>query len=70
MANERYNAAVEIVKMLPTEERRQLINLLHDMSCAQCQNYTGSGCVLAGGKNPPAEIMAHGCKNFNYAIPF
>lgn len=68
--NDRYYAVLDLVKALPAEERRQIINVLHDMSCVQCQHYTGSGCALAGGKNPPANVQASGCKNFTYNVPF
>ncbi|XAG95392.1 hypothetical protein SOI901_7 [Erwinia phage SOI901] len=71
MANrEVYEAVVERVKMLTSEERRQILNLLHDMSCAQCMHFSGTGCVLASGKTPPANVIASGCKNFDYKVPF
>lgn len=68
--NKRYHAVADQVKALPAEERRQLINLLHDMSCCQCQHYTGKGCALADGKNPPIVVQTYGCKNFMYMVPF
>ena len=67
---EQFEAVVERVKMLSSEERRQLINILHDMSCVQCVHFTNAGCALAGGKMPPASIQATGCKSFDYKVPF
>lgn len=42
-----------------------------EKNCANCHNWNGKGCTLAGGETPPDNVQENGCASFKASeVPF